>query len=92
MHKKGYNVNIVFEGESTKLIKTYHDEKEKAPFYKLYAEVKEKGLISAVCRACSTKMGSVKEADAEGLPLVGDLSGHPSMSKYIEDGFQIITI
>ena len=92
MDKLGYIVNIVFEGESTKLIKTYHNEKEKAPFYKLYSEVKEKGLISAVCRACSTKMGSLKEVEAEGLPLEGNMSGHPSMSKYIDDGFQIITI
>jgi predicted peroxiredoxin len=92
MDKLGYNVNIVFEGESTKLIKTYHHEKEKAPYYKLYLEVKEKRLISAVCRACSTKMGSIKEAEAESLPLVGDMSGHPPMSKYIEDGYQIITI
>ena len=92
LHKLGYDVNIVFEGESTKLIKKYHDEKEKAPFYKLYTEVKEKGLISAVCRACSTKMGSVKEAELEGLSLVGDMSGHPSMSKYIDHGYQIITI
>ncbi len=92
MKKIGYDVKIIIEGEATKLIKTYHDEKEKAPFYDLYTEVKKKGLINAVCRACATKMGSVKEAEDEGLPLVGDMSGHPSMSKYTEQGYQIITI
>jgi len=92
MHKLGYDINIVFEGEATKLIKTYHDEKEKAPYYALYMEVKEKGLIDAVCRACATKMGAIKEAEAEGLPLVGSMSGHPPMSKYTELGFQILTL
>ena len=92
MHKLGYDINIVFEGESTKLIKTYHDEKEKAPFFKLYTEVKDKGLISAVCRACATKMGSIKEVEAEGLNLVGSMNGHPPMSDYTEKGYNIITI
>ena len=92
MLKIGYDIKIIIEGEATKLIKSYHDEKEKAPFYALYSEVKEKGLIDAVCRACATKMKAVKEAEAEGLPLVGDMSGHPSMSKYTEQGYKIITV
>ena len=92
MHKLGYDVKVVFEGEATKLIKTYHVDKEKAPFYVLYAEVKEKNLIGAVCRACATKMGSIKEVEAEGLPLVGSMSGHPPMAEYIEKDYQIITI
>ena len=92
MYKLGYDVKVVFEGEATRLIKTYHDDKEKAPFYALYTEVKEKNLISAVCRACATKMGSLKEAEAEALPLVGSMSGHPSMSEYTEKDYQIITI
>ena len=92
MLKLGYETKIVIEGEATKLIKTYYDEKEKAPFYNLYMEVKEKGLIDAICRAGATKMGSVKEAEAEGLPLVGSMNGHPPMSKYTELGFQIVTI
>ena len=92
MHKLGYEIAIVFEGESTKLIKTYHDEKEKSLFYNLYKDVKEKGLIDAVCRACATKMGSVKEVEAEGLPWIGTLNGHPAMSEYIKNGYEIITI
>ena len=92
MYHLGYSVKIVIEGEATGLIKTYHNEKEKAPFYDLYTDVKNKGLINAVCRACVTKMGAIKEAEAEGLPLVGTLNGHPSMSSYIETGYQIITL
>ena len=93
MHHLGYSVKIVIEGEATGLIKTYHDEKEKAPFYDLYTDVKDKGLINAVCRACTMKInGSVKEVEAEGLPLIGLLNGHPSMSSYIDTGYQIITL
>jgi len=93
MYHLGYSVKIIIEGEATGLIKTYYNDKEKAPFYKLYTDVKDKGLIDAVGRACSMKInGSIKEVEAEGLPLVGILNGHPSMSSYIENGYQIITL
>jgi len=92
MHQLGYQIKVIFEGEATKLIKTFYDEKKAAPYYALYAEVKKKGLIDAVCRACATKMGSIKEVEAEGLPLVGSMSGHPPMAKYIEMGYHIITL
>lgn len=92
MYHMGYSIKIIIEGEATNLIKTFHDEKEKAPFYNLYNDAKDKGIIDAVCRACATKMGSVKEVEEEGLPLVGTLNGHPAMSNYIELGYQIITL
>ncbi len=36
-------------------------------------------------------MGSIKEAELENLPIVGDLNGHPKMTSYIDQGFKIIT-
>lgn len=90
MHSNGYAVNVVIEGSATKLIKEFH-ENEKAMFRDLYLQVKHYGIISAVCKACSRKMGSLEAAQAEKLPIVGDMNGHPSMSTYIEEGFQIIT-
>ncbi len=91
MKEKGYEVKVIIEGSATELVKKYHDLKEKQPFYNLYVKTKEANLIDAVCKACATKMGSIKEAEAEGLPIVGDMSGHPSMSQYTNEGYEIIT-
>ena len=36
---------------------------------------------------------SLKEAaEAEGLPIGGDMKGHPPLAPYVDQGFQIITI
>ena|SRR6056297_3229839 len=91
MNDSDYDVLVVIEGSSTKLIKKFHDDKEKAPFYGLYKKVKDAGLIDAVCKACATKMGAIDEAKAEGLPIKGDMSGHPSMSQYTSEGYDVIT-
>ncbi|MFA4903264.1 MAG: hypothetical protein WC600_11045 [Desulfobaccales bacterium] len=54
-------------------------------------KTKEAGLIEGVCRACATKTGSLAEVQAQGLRLLDDTSGHPSLGRYLEAGFTILT-
>jgi hypothetical protein len=89
MLEKGYDVKIVIEGSATKLIAPLAD--PGTQFASLYAECRKKGLIDCICRACAHKMGTLQEAERQELPLCSDMSGHPSMSSYIEAGFSIIT-
>ncbi|MCP4764095.1 MAG: DsrE family protein [archaeon] len=90
LNSKEYDVKIIIEGSSTKLIKEFHNSPE-APFFNLYKKVKDLKLIDAVCFACATKMGSIEEVKLEGLPIKKEMSGHPSISEYIEKGYTIIT-
>lgn len=89
LDEKGNDVKMVIEGSATKLIADYED--ENAPFRQLYVQCIEKGLLDCVCRACAHKMGSLEIAKKNKLPLCDDMSGHPSMSRYLEDGYEIIT-
>ncbi len=89
MAEKGHDVKVIIEGSATKQIAELND--AGVPFAQLYGRVKEKGLISAVCKACAAKMGTLSAAEEQGLPLVSDMSGHPPLVDYIVDGYQIIT-
>ena len=87
--EKNYEVKIVIEGGAVQLVKTLKD--PEVPFYALYQKVKEKGLIDVVCQACAAKLGSIDDAREQGLPVGGDLLGHPSMEAYLHKGYRIIT-
>ncbi|MGM0596885.1 MAG: cytoplasmic protein [Myxococcota bacterium] len=89
-YPKGYDTKLVIEGEATKLITEM--EKEDSGFHVLYSDVKNAGLIDAVCIACSKRMGAYEVAREQGLNLVGDMNGHPSMEGYSNAGYQIITM
>lgn len=90
MQAKGYDVELIIEGSATQLVKHFMD--STVPFADLYARVKEAGLIDCVCRACAAKMESLEEAEAQHLPLCREMSGHPSMAAYLEQGYHIITL
>jgi len=89
MKEKDCDVKIVIEGEAVKLIPEVT--KTNNPQHKLWEKVKSSGLIAGVCRACSHKLGTLKDAESQGLLLLDDMSGHPSMLKYMNDGYEVIT-
>jgi hypothetical protein len=88
MKEKGYDVKLIIEGTATKLVRELTA--APTPFTPLYEKVKAAGLIDCVCQACSRKMESSEEATAQGLPLCGEMMGHPSMARYIEAGYELI--
>lgn len=89
MHGKGYDAKIVVEGASTKLLPELAQEGH--PLKKLWEKVKENGCVAGVCRACAQKMKTLQAAEDQGLTLLDDMNGHPSMSGFKEAGYEIIT-
>ena len=89
MDGKGTTARIVLEGASTRLIPEFS--REGGPLVKLYEKAKSRGLLEGVCRACSGKMGTLEAAQKEGLRILEDMNGHPSIEEYRRAGFVIIT-
>ena len=58
---------------------------------RLYEKAKGLDLIDGVCKACSNKMGTLDAARDQGLRLLDEMTGHPSMARYMEEGFEVIT-
>ncbi len=84
----GHDCKIIVEGEATTLLPEINEQKHF--LHGLFQQVLDAGLIEGVCRACSMKMQVLEKIEKLGLPLLDDMSGHPGMTKYIEQGFEIL--
>lgn len=89
MKAKGNEAKIIIEGASVKLIPELV--KSGNPLNTLWKKNLEAGLFEGVCKACSSKLGTLEAAKEQGLTLLDDMSGHPSMAAYRDKGFEIIT-
>ncbi|MFX0030200.1 MAG: DsrE family protein [Candidatus Hermodarchaeota archaeon] len=89
MKEKGHTVKVIVEGSATKLANQF--ENTENPFFGKYKELKSSGLIDCFCKACSNKMGSLSDVERLGFSTCAELMGHPCMTKYIEQGYEIIT-
>ena len=91
IYNGGMKVAIfAFRGEATRLLGEL--ETGEAPFSRLFRKASEEGMLDCVCRACSSKMGTLEEAERQGLPIYSEMSGHPSMARYIDAGYQVIVL
>jgi hypothetical protein len=84
---KGHEVRIIMEGEAVKLVRDMTESQNPQ-----FQQAREAGLIDCICRACSYKMGVLEYNEASGIPLRGEMSGHPPFSSYMEEGFELITL
>jgi len=89
MHAEGEEVKIVLEGASVKLVPELV--KPGNPLNGLWKKCLDAGLVEGVCKACSNKLGTLDDAKAQGLPLLDNMAGHPGMSAYRSQGYEIIT-
>lgn len=83
----GAEVKIIFEGASVKLVPVF--EKENHP---LFRKAKDAGLIAGVCLACSKVMGIYDQIKDLGLPMLDDMFGHAGMKRFIDEGYQVISM
>ena len=90
MHGNGRKVRIVLEGAATRLVPELLYAQN--PFHAMFAEARDAGLIEGACKACSNKMGVLEQVKAAGIPLLEELKGHPSMDRYLRDGWTVITL
>jgi len=88
-YEKRYPVQIIIEGSATRLLPELNQPEH--AFHALYQKCKELNLIAGVCRACAQKMGTLRNAEEQALPVLADMKGHPGIAKYVQQGYSILT-
>ena len=89
MKDKGYDVKVVVEGDATKLMSLLRNETK--PGALEFKKLKALGLIDCVCKACATRNGIVPALIEQNLKLCDEMSGHPSIARYMDEGYEIVT-
>jgi hypothetical protein len=86
---KGHEARIVVEGAATQLLPQLAQSDH--PLNLLWSRCLSADLVAGVCRACANKMGTIEAAEAQNLPLLAEMNGHPAMSAFMNAGYEIIT-
>lgn len=90
LNQRGDEAILIIEGASAGLIEQLLSPTN--PFYPMFKKVVDLGYLDCVCKACASKMGTLELTQKAGLPIKGDMSGHPAFKDYLDKGFQIITV
>lgn len=91
LHEAGIQVRIVFDGAGVKSLAAFAENTER-PTHQLYLHLKGLGVIAGVCEFCSTQMGVLESIQATGIPQLNEINGHPSIARYVNEGFTPIVM
>ena len=89
MAERGVGGRIIMEGAAVRLVPQL--EQADNPLHDLWKKAKAGDLIEGVCRACAKKTGVLDDVRQLKLPLLSDIAGHPSLARYRQEGYEIIT-
>jgi hypothetical protein len=89
LYERGQEGLIVIEGEAVNLVS---EMSQPGHFlFTLYQKAKDLGLFHGACKACATKLKAAEAIEKAGIPLIGEMSGHPSMGEFLSKGYDVIT-
>lgn len=91
LHDAGIEVKLVFDGAGVKSLAAFASNTER-PTHQLYLKMKELGVIAGVCEFCSTQMGVEEPIRLTGIPQLNEINGHPSIARYVLEGFTPIVM
>lgn len=86
-HQAGDEVELIFDGAGTQWIRELA--KEDHQYHGLYEEMKE--TITGACSYCAEAYGVQAAVKREGVTLLDEHEGHPSLRRLVSAGFQVIT-
>lgn len=87
----GYDTVLIFDGAGTTWAEAFRDTSNR--LHGRYEELKALGVTEEICDYCAGAF-KVKESLPEraGAALVKEFGGHPSLKKWIDQGYQLIVL
>ena len=87
LKEAGEEVSILFDGAGTEGLATLADPEHKA--HPLLKAVEDR--IAGACHYCSGAFGVRDRLQGLGVRLVGEFDGHPSLRKFLAEGYQVVS-
>ncbi|MGC8551517.1 MAG: DsrE family protein [Phycisphaerae bacterium] len=83
----GDDVVLIFDGAATRWVGELSKPDHK--YHGAFQSIRHR--LTAVCSYCATAYGVAEHIKAAGLPLTSEFRGHPSIRKFVHDGYEVIS-
>jgi len=83
----GDEARVIFDGAGTKWVAELSEEDHK--YHRLFEDVRDQ--VDGACAYCAQAFGVKDQVQQEGVELLGDYEGHPSIHGLIGDGYHVVT-
>jgi hypothetical protein len=87
----GHAVVLIFDGAGTEWARAMRDPNNK--LHAKYAELEKLGIVEEICDFCAGAFKVKDDLKKQGkVPFAGEFGGHPSIRKWVDQGYEIVVL
>lgn len=92
LKENGHEVVLIFDGAGTEWIEKWAKADSTDKLANSYRELRELGVTQVVCDFCASAFHVKESLKKQDVTLNDEYQGHPSIVKWINQGYQIIVL
>jgi sulfur relay (sulfurtransferase) complex TusBCD TusD component (DsrE family) len=92
LHEQGHTVRLMFDGAATAWIEEFTNPASTHMLKPAYEKFQKLGITEIICDYCAGAYKVQSSLAGRDLPLVSEYQGHPSLAKWVEQGYQILIL
>jgi hypothetical protein len=90
LRDRGHGVEVIFDGAGTQGLASLLEPGHK--YGHLVPAALQAGILKGACPYCARAFRVDEVLEGSGIPFLDERSGHPDMGKYVDDGYEVITL
>jgi hypothetical protein len=92
LKEHGHEVVLIFDGAGTEWAEELSNPESPSKLKPMYEQLKQAGITEIICDFCAGAFAVKDRLSQRQLPLVAEYEGHPSIAKWVDDGYEILIL
>ncbi len=92
LKEHGHDVVLVFDGAGTEWAEEWTKPDSTNKLTPMYQQLHKLGITEIICDFCAGAFQVKDQLQERKLPLFAEFQGHPSIAKWVDQGYQIIVL
>jgi len=92
LHDHGHEVTLVFDGAGTQWVDEWSNPNSQSKYKSLYDNLRREGVTLVICDYCATAFQARTHIEQEKELLSAEYQGHPSIAKWVDQGYEVIIL
>jgi len=92
LKEHGHDVLLVFDGAGTEWVEEWTNSESQNKLKPMYEELRKTGITQVICDFCANAFQVKENLKTQGQTLTSEYQGHPSIAKWVDQGYQLVVL
>ena len=92
LKEHGHEVALVFDGAGTEWVEEWTNSESENKLKPMYEELRKTGITQVICDFCANAFQVKENLKTQGQTLTSEYQGHPSIARWVDQGYQLVVL